>query len=335
MTKRQNLNINRPLISIAIPTLNEDKHILGCLQSIFAQNYPKNRLEVIIVDAGSTDNTLKIASKYPVKVVKNVEGDTHIGKMLGIKHSTGDFYIYLDADVLLRGKRWFTEMLVPLMDDQKIVAVSSRYYSKKNFSWLTRFLTYDEIQRDPIYEFFSPSITETIVEKRKGYYLCRYTKELIPPAGMCLYRTKVLKSSFIFKRKKFMELDGLSILVSEGHNLFGYVPKTGFYHDFMPNLKTLLKKRYRNISRNYLFQEEGRYYTWFDLHSLKGFLKVITWIVYVHLFVPSLVRGIIKTLKHKDLICLVEPFLNILETYSIIFGFAYAYVSKYRRGGFR
>lgn len=323
------MNSKLPKISITIPTLNESRDIEDCLKSVFIQNYPKNKLEVIIVDAGSTDRTLKIVSKYPVKIIKNIDGDTHIGKMLGLRHSTGDFYIYLDADIRLRGRNWFSKMLVPLMENENIVAVASRYYSKKSDSWLTRFLTYDLTQRDPVYEFFSPSITKTIVEKRKNYYLCKYIKNKIPPTGRCLYRTKILENSFIYKRKKFMELDGLSILVSEGHNLFGYVPKAGFYHDFMPNLKTLLKKRYRNISRNYLFQEEGRYYTWFDLHTIKGFLKVVVWIIYVHLFFPSLFRGIYRSLKYRDTVCLAEPFINILETYAIIYGFAYVYSSTY------
>lgn len=323
------MNTKKPLISIAIPTLNEGKYIEGCLQSIFNQNYPKNKLEVFIVDAGSVDNTLKIVSKYPVKIIYNNEKDAQRGKMLGLKKSSGEFYVYLDADIRLRGKNWFNEMLVPMMDDQNIVAVASRYYSKKSDSWLTRFLTYDLTQRDPVYEFFSPSITKTIVEKRKNYYLCRYIDGKIPPTGRCLFRTEILKSSYIFKRKKFMELDNLAILVSEEKNYFGFVPKAGFYHNFILGLGELLRKRYRNIKHNFLFQEEGRYYKWFDLHTLKGFLKVVAWIVYVHLFIPSLIKGIYKTVKYKDLVCLVEPFLNILETYAIIYGFAYVYSSNY------
>lgn len=323
------MNPKFPKISIVIPTLNESRDIGDCLKSIYNQNYPSSKLEVFVVDGGSSDSTLSMAKKYPVKILFNEKKDAQIGKMLGLKKSTGDFYIYLDADVRLRGKNWFNEMLVPLMDDQSIVAVSSRYYSKKSDSWLTRFLTYDLTQRDPVYEFFSPSITKTIVERRKDYYLCRYINGKIPPTGRCLYRTKILKSSFIFKRKKFMELDVLAILVSEGHNLFGFVPQAGYYHNFMTGLKSLLKKRYRNISRNYLFQKEGRYYTWFNLHSLNGFLKVIAWIIYVHLFIPSLFRGIYKTVKHRDLVCMVEPFLNIFETYVIIYGFAFVYISTY------
>ena len=51
--------------------------------------------------------------------------------MLGLKKSKGDFYIYLDADIRLRGKNWFNKMIKPLLEDEKIVASVSCYYSKK------------------------------------------------------------------------------------------------------------------------------------------------------------------------------------------------------------
>lgn len=324
--------MKRPLISIAIPTFNEEERVEGCLKSIFNQNYPVDRLEVFIVDAGSQDGTLKIAKKYPVKVINNKEKDAQRGKKLGLEKSSGDFFIYLDADVRLRGKNWFNKMLVPLWADEKIVASLTRYYSKPSDSWLTRFLTYDLTQRDPVYEFFSPSVVKTFKEKRSTYYLCKYTEGKIPPTGRCLYRSKVLQNSFIFERKKFMELDNLAILVSEGQQFFGYVPAAGFYHNFVFGLKDLLRKRYRNIKRNYLFQKDGRYYKWFDLKSPKDIIKILLWLIYVHLFFPSLIRGVYKSIKHKDWICLIEPFLNILETYSILFGFFFVYISRYIYG---
>ena len=52
-----------PLISIIIPTLNEEENMKRCLHSIFSQSYPRKYLEVIVVDNYSEDNTLKIAKK--------------------------------------------------------------------------------------------------------------------------------------------------------------------------------------------------------------------------------------------------------------------------------
>lgn len=323
------MNLKSPKISIVIPTLNESQDIEDCLKSIFNQNYPSNKLEVFVIDGGSSDNTLSIAKKYPVKILFNKKKDAQIGKMLGLKKSTGELFIYIDADIRLRGNNWFTKMIKPILDDKKIVASVSCYYSRAGDSWLTRYITYDIKQRDPVYEFFSPSILDTIQEKKKGYFLCKYTKDRIPPSGRCMFRTKVLKNSFIYKRKKFMELDNLAILISEGHYFFGFVPEAGFYHNFVLGLGELLCKRYRNIKHNFLFQEEGRYYKWFDLHKTNDILKILLWLLYVHLFFPSLIRGIYKSLKYRDAICLVEPFINIFETYVIIYGFAFVYISTY------
>lgn len=316
-----------PKISIAIPVLNEEKNIYGCLKSIFNKGYPNNRLEVFIVDAGCTDKTIRIAREFPVEVIENPEKDAQRGKMLALRRSKGEFYLYLDADVRLKGNYFFQKMLDPLLENKNIVASFSRYYSKKGDSWLTRFLTYDPLQRDPIYEFFTISPDKTIKAEKEGYFICEFRKNLIPPEGRLLYRVNILRNSYIYKRKKFMELDNLAILVSENKKYFAYVPDAGYYHDFIKDLRTLLKKRIRNIEKNYMYQEEGRYFIWFDLKDPKDVLKIFIWILYVHLFIPGLIRGLYKAIKFKDAVCLMEPVINLLETDVILFVFVKTFVS--------
>jgi glycosyltransferase involved in cell wall biosynthesis len=58
--------MNLPSISIVIPTYNCERTIKACLDSIVRQDYPKDKIEVIIVDGGSKDKTLEIARKYGV-----------------------------------------------------------------------------------------------------------------------------------------------------------------------------------------------------------------------------------------------------------------------------
>ncbi|MEK9871049.1 MAG: glycosyltransferase, partial [Gammaproteobacteria bacterium] len=57
-----------PLISVVVTTKNEEKHIGNCLASIAAQDYPADRLEIIVVDNDSDDKTKEIARKYTDKV---------------------------------------------------------------------------------------------------------------------------------------------------------------------------------------------------------------------------------------------------------------------------
>ena len=58
-----------PKVSIIVAAYNNEQTIEECLKSILAQDYPSDFIEVIVMDGGSKDATVKIAEKYPVKVV--------------------------------------------------------------------------------------------------------------------------------------------------------------------------------------------------------------------------------------------------------------------------
>ncbi len=61
-----------PFVSIVIPTLNSGKTLEECLSAIRAQEYPQDSYEIIIADAGSKDDTKKIAEAFHVdKIVFN------------------------------------------------------------------------------------------------------------------------------------------------------------------------------------------------------------------------------------------------------------------------
>ena len=62
---------NLPSVSFVIPTYNNKELVKRCLDSIFSQDYPKDKIEVITIDGGSTDGTLELLKKYPVKLLNN------------------------------------------------------------------------------------------------------------------------------------------------------------------------------------------------------------------------------------------------------------------------
>ena len=59
---------NYPLVSIIVTTKNEEKNIENCLKSVKNQNYPQNKIEIIVVDNNSIDKTKQIALRYTDKV---------------------------------------------------------------------------------------------------------------------------------------------------------------------------------------------------------------------------------------------------------------------------
>lgn len=90
-----------PFVSIIVPTLNEEKNIASCLESLANLDYPD--YEIIVVDGGSKDKTVEIAKNYTNKViVDDYVPPNWIGKSygcyLGAKKAVGDLLLFTDAD---------------------------------------------------------------------------------------------------------------------------------------------------------------------------------------------------------------------------------------------
>lgn len=83
--------------SIIIPSYNQQEYLSDAIESALKQ--PKS--EVIVVDDGSTDSSLQIASGYPVKVIKQVNKGLASARNTGIMNARGEYIIPLDADDLM------------------------------------------------------------------------------------------------------------------------------------------------------------------------------------------------------------------------------------------
>ncbi|MEM2950633.1 MAG: glycosyltransferase [Nitrososphaeria archaeon] len=92
-------SVKQPLVSIIIPTYNSEKFLEKCLISIKRQKYDK--IEIIIVDDGSTDSTINIAKKYGCNVINNPKRGRAEAKNEGIKHSKGEYLLFIDSDMEL------------------------------------------------------------------------------------------------------------------------------------------------------------------------------------------------------------------------------------------
>jgi len=92
--------MTQPLISVLIPTFNEEEHITGCLESVLAQTYPK--VEIIVIDDGSTDSTVNQVKK--IKGIKLLH-QKHLGagaaRNKGARHAKGKILVFIDADMIL------------------------------------------------------------------------------------------------------------------------------------------------------------------------------------------------------------------------------------------
>ncbi|MFC2084431.1 glycosyltransferase family 2 protein [Bacteroidota bacterium] len=96
-------NINKlPYVSVIIPCRNEEKYIVECLESILANDYPQDRLEILIIDGESEDATKAILEKYTqnypfVKIFENTKKITPAGLNIGIRNAKGEIIVRMDA----------------------------------------------------------------------------------------------------------------------------------------------------------------------------------------------------------------------------------------------
>jgi len=93
---------NKPFVSIIIPCRDEEKFIKECINSIIANDYPKERLEILIVDGMSEDRTREIVKsyieKYPyIKLLNNSQKYTPFALNIGIKQAKGEIIMRMDA----------------------------------------------------------------------------------------------------------------------------------------------------------------------------------------------------------------------------------------------
>jgi glycosyltransferase involved in cell wall biosynthesis len=89
-------------VSVIIPCRNEERFIVKCLDSIIAQDYPKEKLEVLLVDGMSEDGTRKIVERsygqYPfIMLLDNPNKITPCALNIGIKHSRGQTIVRMDS----------------------------------------------------------------------------------------------------------------------------------------------------------------------------------------------------------------------------------------------
>jgi glycosyltransferase involved in cell wall biosynthesis len=100
-----------PLVSIIIPLYNAEKYIRESVQSALNQTWPNK--EIIIIDDGSTDNSLTMATKYNEEIIRVFSQENKgasAARNHGLKEAKGEYIQFLDADDLLSANKIESQM---------------------------------------------------------------------------------------------------------------------------------------------------------------------------------------------------------------------------------
>ncbi|KEI80649.1 glycosyltransferase family 2 protein [Clostridium botulinum] len=149
-------NEKYPKVSILVPAHNEEKVIGRTVKSILLLNYPKDKIELIVINDNSSDNTKEILKQiqeeyrsYNFKIINtdNITGGRGKSNALniGYKHSSGDFIAVYDADNT-PDKNALKYLMETIIEDEHLGAVIGKFRTRnKDRNMLTRFINIETL----------------------------------------------------------------------------------------------------------------------------------------------------------------------------------------------
>ena len=170
-------NENLPFVSIIIPTKNEEKRIESCLNALFSIDYPNEKFEVLVIDNGSVDSTVRIAQKNKATVYIRPELTIAGLRNFGSQNASGTLIAFVDADVIV-DRCWLRNAVKNFTSNNKSIACAGA----------------------------NPGIPNNATWVMRGRYLMVLVKEL-----KNIERKWITSMNLIVRKDIFMEVGGFNV----------------------------------------------------------------------------------------------------------------------------
>lgn len=232
--------MNGKTVTIVIPAYNSEKTIAQTIEACLNQEYPQEKLEIIVVDDGSTNDTAEIVRKYPVKYIFQENSGPAKARNTGWKNAQGEIICFTDADCI-PPENWISS-LVSEYTSEEISGVGGSY----------EILNPENLLASCIHEEI---VSRHLKMAKKGVtHLGSFNLSL---------RKNVLEKVGGFNEDLKMSEDrDISYRIMEANWKLIFNPGIKVYHTYPTNLI------------KYLIQQFWRVY-WFSNHSLRTPLRVV------------------------------------------------------------
>jgi glycosyltransferase involved in cell wall biosynthesis len=255
-------------VSVVIPTLNSAKYLDECLAAIVAQNYPREAVELIVVDAGSVDATLDIARRHGVdRVLENPLRTGEAGKAVGIRAATRELVCMVDSDNVIVGREWMARMVAPFSDPEVISSEALRWDYRREDHFINRYQALTGIN-DPLalfvgnYDRFSELTGRWTdyphhSEQRDGWLKVTLDPAFVPTMGANGYVVRRTAFETVPVEDYLFDIDFVYDLVQAGHRKVARVD-VAVRHYFCDSVARFYRKTRRRTDDFFFFAGEGR-----------------------------------------------------------------------------
>jgi glycosyltransferase involved in cell wall biosynthesis len=244
-----------PRVSIIMPTLNAAAILENCLASIARQTYPRDRCEILLADAFSTDGTREIAKKFGAVVIDDPGKNMEEGKRLALQHATGEYIVFVDADNEFTAPDYLELAVRALEKNPQALGVESHYLPSPKMSSFCAYVTHRLHISDPICWLMS---TNPKCVARDGE-VERWTL----PSNSLSYPLGA--NGFVFRRRDlervkaqehFQDTHVALHLMCAGQREWLRIRGRGVHHYYVQTLMGFLQKRRRAAVHFFRVQEE-------------------------------------------------------------------------------
>ena len=317
------------LISIVIPTLNNESEITAFFNSIGKQSYPKSRIEIVAVDGGSTDGTLKQLKKYNAKIYFNKYILAEPGVSLGIEKARGDLIMIMAMDNFYYHPDDLQKM-VATFENPSIYAA----FPKQNYDQTDNLFTkYHNTFTDPFNHFVQGDAANARTFHRvyktllhtEVYDVYDFSKSKIIPM-ISFSQGFTLRGNYKKDKKDLFDDNKPVIELIKNNKKIAFVHAVSIYHHTIRDLKHFIKKQ-RWATQNALEQKNYGIAHRYKTLSAEQKLKIKLWPIYsLSIIFPLLnsLRGFIidreKLWFFHPLNCLFCAYANFIQLMAFIIG---------------
>jgi cellulose synthase/poly-beta-1,6-N-acetylglucosamine synthase-like glycosyltransferase len=277
-----------PLVSIVMPAYNEEKYIVPSIRTLLDLDYPKDRLELIIVDDGSTDNTYRVAKAFEgqnLHVFTKQNGGKGAALNFGLKKAKGELVATMDADSYVT--RNTIRELIPYFSDKDVMAVTPAVKIRESGSWLKEF-------------------------QRVEYLMILFSRKLlsfidsvpVTPGPFSLFRREVFDKIGYFDEHNLVEDQEIALRIQAANFKIRSSMTADVYTEPPDNMKDLISQRVRwqrGGIRNYWkyrhmirpeYGDFGMYFVPLNFAALTAFFLLLGLLAYSVLTTPYYVQYI-------------------------------------------